>query len=678
MNPKKNILTIYANQDKDVLHYLLLHLQPLAKEFNVSIWSDNPIYPGQQWKPLNQSRLDDADVFLLLLSNSFMYSEFVKQIEFKMVIDRYKEGRATVIPVLLDDCPWDIEFTSDDYNFNFRQLQVFPKNEKPIGDWNTTDETFKEVSHFMTELFTPSIENSDQKEQSIKTEKKILNPKKEEQIAIDFFEEEMNTKAGKKRNHKIEVEAKKRVEENNKPSEQAEAIEVIRKEQRQRQKAEIQKRIEQEKRLKEKAKKDKKIEEAAEAKEVINKENWENEEAKAKKEVVESGREEIVKFENGSEPDKRRGEDVATQRRVIKKSRLAAYNYQFKPTKVAEAQDVALEEEWENEEAKATKKLSEENRDETTKSESGSELLKRLGEVVAKLKKAVTKIGIAIRHNYQFKTAKVVETNDVALEEKWESGGAKAKIEVAEKSRDEISKSENGNELLKKLGVVVARLKKVIKKIGFEIQNYQFKLTGDARQDPKKKKSASEKRRIRSVFFISALIICALLIYMFSGGSEQKSTNLPEIEATGVDSETVTETTTDAGEQGESIPNLAIGDSHGGGIIFEIDQVGKTGKIAHFKDAGPMPWYDAIQIHEQLGEGWRLPTMAELQLMHQTIGQGANNSGHFSDELYWSATAYDEHQARLFRFRNGNSSYHYNKNVAHRKFYVRAVRDFGQ
>ena len=91
-----------------------------------------------------------------------------------------------------------------------------------------------------------------------------------------------------------------------------------------------------------------------------------------------------------------------------------------------------------------------------------------------------------------------------------------------------------------------------------------------------------------------------------------------------------------------------------------------------------MPWYDAIHIHEQLGEGWRLPTMAELQLMHQTIGQGANNSGHFSDELYWSATAYDEHQARLFRFRNGNSSYHYNKNVAHRKFYVRAVRDFGQ
>jgi hypothetical protein len=91
-----------------------------------------------------------------------------------------------------------------------------------------------------------------------------------------------------------------------------------------------------------------------------------------------------------------------------------------------------------------------------------------------------------------------------------------------------------------------------------------------------------------------------------------------------------------------------------------------------------MSWQSAMKIDEQLGEGWRLPTFDELRIMHQTIGQGATNSGEFSGELYWSATAYDEYQARLVRFRDGNTSYHYNKNVEQRKFLVRAVRDFSQ
>ena len=158
---------------------------------------------------------------------------------------------------------------------------------------------------------------------------------------------------------------------------------------------------------------------------------------------------------------------------------------------------------------------------------------------------------------------------------------------------------------------------------------------------------------------------------------KKKSPNLPEIEQTGVDSEIVTETTIDAAEQGESFSKLAIGDTYGGGIIFIIDQSGKTGKIAYSKDAGPMSWGKAMNIHEQLGEGWRLPTLDELGAMYRTIGQGAtNNSGQFADKLYWSATAYDTNQARLLRFSDGNTSYHYNKKVAHRKFQVRAVRDF--
>ncbi len=158
----------------------------------------------------------------------------------------------------------------------------------------------------------------------------------------------------------------------------------------------------------------------------------------------------------------------------------------------------------------------------------------------------------------------------------------------------------------------------------------------------------------------------------------------PEPEA-GVENQIDTEDTsvapepeTDAENQTESSSNLEIGGTFGEGIIFTLDPSGKAGKIAYSKDLGPMTWESAMKIHEQLGEGWRLPNMEELSEIYASIGPGATNSGQFTDELYWSNEAYDENQARLVRFSDGNTSFHYNKSAAHREFRVRAVRDFSR
>ncbi|MGB6151392.1 MAG: DUF1566 domain-containing protein, partial [Pricia sp.] len=124
--------------------------------------------------------------------------------------------------------------------------------------------------------------------------------------------------------------------------------------------------------------------------------------------------------------------------------------------------------------------------------------------------------------------------------------------------------------------------------------------------------------------------------------------------------------------------NLEIGSVLDEGIIFKTDVSGNTGTIAYATDLEPMTWENAMKIDDQLGEGWRLPTMEELSEMYATIGPGANNSGQFVEELYWSNEAYDENQARLVRFSDGDTSFHYNKIAEHRKFNVRPVRDFSQ
>jgi len=193
-----------------------------------------------------------------------------------------------------------------------------------------------------------------------------------------------------------------------------------------------------------------------------------------------------------------------------------------------------------------------------------------------------------------------------------------------------------------------------------------------AQQNPNLK-----KRVLLGSILALFVIICIWAFSLFTNGPEEESPPLKNIEETVVEDPIILEKTNiDSLNRVTTLSNLGVGDIFEGGFIFAIDPSGNTGKIAHIDDAGPMPWQNAIKIHEQLGEGWRLPTFDELQIMYRNIGQGATNIGEFSDGLYWSSTAYDEYQARLLRFRDANTSYHYNKNVENRKFRVRAIRDF--
>ena len=121
---------------------------------------------------------------------------------------------------------------------------------------------------------------------------------------------------------------------------------------------------------------------------------------------------------------------------------------------------------------------------------------------------------------------------------------------------------------------------------------------------------------------------------------------------------------------------LRVSDTIDGGVIFTIDHSSKTGKIAYPEDYGPLTWTNAQGFVDQLGEGWRLPPRDTLQIMYNTIGQGKNNSGQFADKLYWSSTPFEEYQAHLIHFRDGNADYHYNKET--RKHLFRVIRDFSR
>lgn len=507
MGLAKNILAIYADQDKAVVLPILADLKALEKNSELQLWSDNPIYQNQPWKLKEVSRIELADVFVLFLSNAFMYSEFIQQIEFKNIIDKYKTEQAKVIPILLDDCPWDTEFNSEDYDFSFKELLVLPEANKPISDWASKDEALKLTSEKLKQIILPQSKKTVKEKSVEKTtkEKEVA----EEQIAINFSSEKNvsdtnEVKPNQKKDHSEQKIADEEIKRKEVEEAKKQALQDIK--------------VKEEGEARRKAREAKKMQE------------------KADKKALE---------------DKKKQEALEAQQKAMQTEML--------------------------EEARKLEKLQQEKNETKEK-----------------------------------------------------------RADVAAVNRSEEPQSE-GNEKLKNRALIGIAL---------------------------------------------ALLACAVWFFWDGTSSSKKQeTNVNEVEMAPTEEAEIIvepEQVREKVETASSSSKLAIGDNFESGIIFSLDASGNSGKMATYDDEGPMTWTDAMKIDEKLGDGWRLPTLEELELMRNTIGQGADNKGEFSDGLYWSATPFDDYQARLMRFRDGNTTYHYNSTGTHRKYRMRPIKDFSR
>ena len=123
--------------------------------------------------------------------------------------------------------------------------------------------------------------------------------------------------------------------------------------------------------------------------------------------------------------------------------------------------------------------------------------------------------------------------------------------------------------------------------------------------------------------------------------------------------------------------NLQIGDFHQGGMIFSLNASGYSGKVASIEDLGTMSRLQGVNACEDfVFEGyydWYLPDIGELSLMFNTIGQGEDNIGDFTDARYWSSSTNSSGSFLSFNFGTGESENGWNPIL---NFRIRAVRSF--
>lgn len=104
-----------------------------------------------------------------------------------------------------------------------------------------------------------------------------------------------------------------------------------------------------------------------------------------------------------------------------------------------------------------------------------------------------------------------------------------------------------------------------------------------------------------------------------------------------------------------------------------LDIIGKSIKIGNLEVAQndfpkEMNWDDAKKACKVLGDGWRLPTIDELNIIYQN----RDKFGGFANSYYWSSSESDNNVAYLQGSFSGGKDYA----SKYGAFYVRAVRAF--
>ena len=133
-----SIFYSYSHKDEELKDKLEEHLTLLKRQGVISGWHDRQIVAGTEWADQIGEHLESARMILLLVSSSFLASDYCYGKEMKRALERHNKGEARVIPTILRPCDW--------HGAPFGKLQALPKGAKAVTLWANRDKAFTNVA----------------------------------------------------------------------------------------------------------------------------------------------------------------------------------------------------------------------------------------------------------------------------------------------------------------------------------------------------------------------------------------------------------------------------------------------------------------------------------------------------------------------------------------------------
>ena len=107
------IFISYSHQDEAWKDRLQKALKVLELEGHFKVWEDRQIKPGDDWQLVIERELNQFDVGIMLISNDFLTSNFIRTKEIPALRNRRDQVGMCLIPLIIKPCAWqDIPWLS--------------------------------------------------------------------------------------------------------------------------------------------------------------------------------------------------------------------------------------------------------------------------------------------------------------------------------------------------------------------------------------------------------------------------------------------------------------------------------------------------------------------------------------------------------------------------------------
>lgn len=161
--PRLNVFVSYARANYKLWERLKTPLNILKGERLISWWFDGKIPWGLEWDNAIRRELKEADIIVLLLSNEFFASPYIRGVELKEARRRHASGEARIVPVLLEPSP---AFAKHAW---LRRLQTVPVVEgqlRPLSGFNPAVNGWNQVQTALREVIAEVVRGRRQKTDS--------------------------------------------------------------------------------------------------------------------------------------------------------------------------------------------------------------------------------------------------------------------------------------------------------------------------------------------------------------------------------------------------------------------------------------------------------------------------------------------------------------------------------
>ena len=133
----------YAREDEGMKDEFKAHVALLQAQQVITAWDDRMIPSGDEWDKEIHEELERADIFVLLVSASFLASKYCFEVELPTVMRRHEAGQARVLPVIVRDCLWR--------SAPFAKLNTLPTDAKAVERWGRPNSAWTVVAEAVVE-----------------------------------------------------------------------------------------------------------------------------------------------------------------------------------------------------------------------------------------------------------------------------------------------------------------------------------------------------------------------------------------------------------------------------------------------------------------------------------------------------------------------------------------------